>query len=70
MTRGIFASARKPCTRSTNAPGSTRPRVATMSRSAKECLAMPGRSCAAFAFNGSMMRLTIGMLAGQTSSHL
>ena len=43
---------------------------ARMSRSAKECFAMPGTSCAALALSGSMIRLTIGMPAGQTSSHL
>ena len=31
---------------------------------------MPGTSAAALAFSGSITRLTIGMLAGQTSSHL
>ena len=30
----------------------------------------PARAAAAFAFSGSMIWLTIGMLAGQTSSHL
>jgi hypothetical protein len=70
MIRDTLTSALRPCTRNTSAPGSTRPRAATMSRNANECLAIAGTSSAVFAFSGSMMRVTIGMCAGQTSSHL
>src|SRR5262249_27924884 len=70
MMRGSLTRARSPCTLSTSAPGSTRPRSATILRSVRECRARSGNSIAAFAFSGSMTRLTIGIAAGQTSSHL
>src|SRR5262249_45804570 len=69
-TRGRLASARRPCTRSTSAPGSTRPRTATIARKAREWVAMAGTSVAVLALSGSMTRVTIGIAAGHTSSHL
>src|SRR5262249_35308623 len=58
--RGRLASARSPCTRSIKAPGSTRPRAATIARSARECVAIAGRSAAVLALSGSITRVTIG----------
>ena len=52
--RGRFLNARSPCTRNIKAPGSTRPRAATMARSARAWCAMPGTSAAAFALSGSI----------------
>src|SRR6478672_5634679 len=68
--RAKLASARSPCTRSTSAPGSTRPRAAMIARNACEWRAIPGINSAVLAFSGSITRLTIGMAAGQASSHL
>ena len=68
--RAKLRNAVSPWTPSTSAPGSTRPRAATIRRRTCECLAISGTSAAARALSGSITRLTIGMLAGQTSSHL
>src|SRR5436190_2060058 len=68
--RGKLRNAESPCTPSTSAPGSTRPRAATIRRRICECRAIAGTSTAARALSGSIAPLTMGIWAGQTSSHL
>src|SRR4051794_1448841 len=52
--RGKLRNAESPCTPSTSAPGSTRPRAATIRRRICECRAIAGTSTAARALSGSI----------------